>query len=90
MGERIAALQRELAEKTRALRTLETVANRVGTASTLDLDQLLESINMTNALDLHLSLALRERVGEEGLVRVEADPPALVLLDLDLWALCPR
>lgn len=61
LGERIAALQRELADKTRALRTLQTVANRVGSASALDLDQLLESISMTNTLELHLSPALRER-----------------------------
>lgn len=61
LSERIAALQRELADKARALRTLQAVANRVGMASTLDLDQLLESITMTASLDLHLSPAVRER-----------------------------
>jgi DNA-binding transcriptional MerR regulator len=53
LGERIASLRSEIAQKTQALGTLETIARRVGSASTLDLDQLLESITMTNQAPLH-------------------------------------
>jgi DNA-binding transcriptional MerR regulator len=62
LGERIEALQRDLADKTRALATLRTISQRMGSASTLDLDQLLESIHMGSTLKLDLSDAERDVV----------------------------
>jgi hypothetical protein len=64
LGERIAALERELSDKARALQALRTVAERVGLASTLDLDQLLESITMTSTLDLSVAAARRNAILE--------------------------
>lgn len=64
LGERIGALERDLADKSRALRSLRAIAERVGSASTLDLDRLLESITMTNTLDLHLADARRTEILE--------------------------
>lgn len=64
LGERITALERELSDKARALQSLRTVAERVGSASTLDLDQLLESITMTNTLDMHLANTRRAELLE--------------------------
>lgn len=64
LGERIDALERDLADKARALQSLRAVAERVGSASTLDLDQLLESITMTNTLDMHLADARRKAILE--------------------------
>jgi len=62
LASQIAKLERELADRTQALATLRQVARRVGSASTLDLDQLLESIHMGNTLKLDLSTAERELV----------------------------
>lgn len=62
LGDRIEALQRELADKSAALATLRALSERMGSASTLDLDQLLESIHMSNTLKLDLSDAEREVV----------------------------
>lgn len=64
LSERIASLERELADKARALQSLRAVTERVGSASTLDLDQLLESITMTNTLDLQLAAARRNDILE--------------------------
>ncbi|HTD29009.1 MAG TPA: MerR family transcriptional regulator [Xanthomonadaceae bacterium] len=60
LGERIEALQREVTDKTRALQTLRSIADRMDSASTLDLDQLLESITMTSKLDMNFTEAERE------------------------------
>ena len=64
LSERIAALQRTLAEQEMALSTLRQIAERVGSASTLDLDQLLESITMTSNSDMHLSNTQRKGIFE--------------------------
>jgi DNA-binding transcriptional MerR regulator len=64
LGARIDALERDVADKARALQSLRAVAERVGSASTLDLDQLLESITMTNSLDMHLADARRNEILE--------------------------
>jgi len=77
LSERIASLERELADKARALQSLRAVTERVGSASTLDLDQLLESITMTNTLDLQLAAARRndilERAEAFGVLQSPAD-----------------
>lgn len=77
LSERIASLERELADKARALQSLRAVTERVGSASTLDLDQLLESITMTNTLDLQLAAARRndilERADAFGVLQSPAD-----------------
>ena len=64
LGERIEALERDLSDKARALQSLRAVAERVGSASTLDLDQLLESITMTNKLDVALADTRRKEILE--------------------------
>lgn len=85
LGERIEALQRELADKALALDSLRAIAERVGSASTLNLDQLLESIHMSNALKLDLSDAERdvvrqraEQIGSENLKALHDAYPKLV------------
>ncbi|MDB6162593.1 MAG: hypothetical protein JWL98_25 [Xanthomonadaceae bacterium] len=62
LDERIAALERDLSDKALALQSLRSVAERVGSASTLDLDQLLESITMTNTLDIHVAGPQRDEI----------------------------
>ncbi len=62
LDQRIRALQRELNEKAVALTTLQTVAKRMEVASTLDLNQLLESITMTHQLDIHATEKQREEI----------------------------
>ncbi len=52
---RIDALQGELNQKTQALRALEEARRRLDSASTLDIDQLLESIQMSDRLDMNFS-----------------------------------
>jgi len=64
LAARIAALERDVADKSRALASLRTISERVGSASTLDLDQLLESIQMGNTLKLDLSDSERELVSQ--------------------------
>ena len=61
LGERIEALQREVTAKAQALQTLQAIARRVDSASTLDLDQLLESITMTSNLDMRFTETEREQ-----------------------------
>jgi DNA-binding transcriptional MerR regulator len=62
LGERIEALQREMADKAKALQTLQAIAQRMGSASTLDLDQLLESIHMSNKASIHAPDSSREEI----------------------------
>jgi DNA-binding transcriptional MerR regulator len=62
LNERIEALQRDLADKTRALSALRTISQRMGSTSTFNLDQLLESIHMGSSLKLDLSDAERDVV----------------------------
>jgi MerR family transcriptional regulator, thiopeptide resistance regulator len=61
-GERIEALQREMADKANALQALQAIAQRVDSASTLNLDQLLESINMSNKAHMHAPDSSREDI----------------------------
>lgn len=65
LGERIKALQREMADKAQALKTLQVIAQQVDAASTLNLNQLLESITMTSKAQLHATdsqrVAIRTR-----------------------------
>lgn len=62
LGERIKALQREMADKTQALKTLQAIARQVDSASTLSLNQLLESITMTSKAQLHVTDSQREAI----------------------------
>lgn len=85
LGERIAALQRELADKAAALNALRAVSERMGSASTLDLDQLLESIHMSNTLKFDLSDAERdvvrqraEQIGSESIKALRSAYPDLI------------
>jgi DNA-binding transcriptional MerR regulator len=82
---RIAALERELAGTTAALAALRVLAERVGSASDLDLDRLLESIHMGNTLELDLDDAERELVrqraasiGPERMQQLDGAYPALI------------
>ncbi len=67
LATRIATLERDLADRSQALEALRRMALRVGSTSTLDLDQLLESIHMGNTLKLDLSET------ERGVVRQRAE-----------------
>lgn len=62
LADRIAALERDVADKAAALATLRTVAGRLGPASTTD--QLLESITMTRQSDLRITETQREALRE--------------------------
>jgi DNA-binding transcriptional MerR regulator len=76
LGERIEALQREMADKAKALQTLQAIAQRVDSASTLDLDQLLESITMSNKAHMHAPNSSREEMlarAEKFLVLIPAE-----------------
>jgi DNA-binding transcriptional MerR regulator len=84
-GARIEALQRELADKAAALQSLRTLAERVGSASNLDIDQLLESIHMGNTLELDLTDAERtlvrersERIGDDSMQQLHQAYPELI------------
>ncbi|MGA8276777.1 MAG: MerR family transcriptional regulator [Rhodanobacteraceae bacterium] len=66
IGGRIAALEREVADKAHALESLRLAARRVGSTSSLDIDQLLESINMSNKLDMRFSEAERAEFKRHG------------------------
>ena len=60
LGERIAALQSDLADKAKALHSMQAIARRMDSASTLNVDQLLESITMTGTAPLHAPDSSRE------------------------------
>lgn len=62
LASHIAKLERELDERAKALAALRRVARRVDSASTLDLNQLLESIHMGHSLKLDLSTDERNLV----------------------------
>lgn len=51
LSARIDALERELAGKQHALQRLRTVARRLGPASSLDIDQLLENLSMSQEIE---------------------------------------
>ena len=62
LGERIEALQRDMADKAKALQTLQSIARHVDSASTLSLDQLLESISMSTKTQMHAPDSSREEI----------------------------
>ncbi len=85
LDERIQGLQRELADKKTALATLQAVSERLGSASTLDLDQLLESIHMSHTAKLDLSASERdlvrqraEQIGKDNIQALCAALPNLI------------
>ena len=85
LDHRIAVLERDLAARSRTLQALRKVAQQAGSASTLNVDQLLESIIMTNTLDLHFTEAEREgfrqraeKLGESGMADAHRAWPELI------------
>ena len=85
LAARIVTLERDLADRTQALETLRRMEQRVGSASTLDLDQLLESIHMGSTLKVDLSDAERaafekraEQLGADGLEAAQRAWPELI------------
>jgi DNA-binding transcriptional MerR regulator len=79
LSERIVALQREMADKAKALQSLQAIARRVDSASTLNVDQLLESITMTSTAPLHAPFSSREELlarGEKFLATLAPDQHA--------------
>ncbi|HTA64935.1 MAG TPA: MerR family transcriptional regulator [Xanthomonadaceae bacterium] len=85
LAARIATLERDLADRTQALATLRRMERRMGSASTLDLDQLLESIYMGSTLKVDLSDAERaafekraEQLGSEGMEAAQNEWPRLI------------
>jgi DNA-binding transcriptional MerR regulator len=82
---RIETLERDLADRVRALETLRRIAWHAGSASTLDLDQLLESIHMGSTLKLDLSDAERdvvrqraEQIGGDSMKALRSAYPDLI------------
>lgn len=55
LDERIASLQREVTDRTQALESLRAVAQRMDRASHLTLDQLLETLTMSNKIESTMS-----------------------------------
>jgi DNA-binding transcriptional MerR regulator len=85
LDQRIAVLERDLAARSRTLQTLRNLAQQAGSASTLNVDQLLESIIMTNTLDLHFTEVEREgfrqraeKLGESGMADAQRAWPELI------------
>lgn len=85
LAERITALEQDLAVKDRTLRTLRLVAKRMDSASTLDVDELLESIAMSNELKLDLTESERqallkraEQLGQDAIETAQRDWPKLI------------
>jgi MerR family transcriptional regulator, thiopeptide resistance regulator len=72
---RIETLERDLADRTQALKALRRMAWHVGSTSNLDLDQLLESIHMSSTLKLDLTNTerdfVRQRAEQMGSERVK-------------------
>lgn len=85
LGTRIRRLERDLADKAQALNVLRQVAHRVTSSSTLTTDELLESINMTNKLEVDFSAAEREalrqradKLGPAGMDEAQRAWPELI------------
>ncbi len=64
LSERIATLEQEILNKTRALRALREVATRMDSTSTLSLDKMLESINLSQQADLYAPDLTRQSMRE--------------------------
>jgi DNA-binding transcriptional MerR regulator len=82
---RIEKLERDLADRAQALETLRRMAWHAGSASTIDLDQLLESIHMGSTLKLDLSDAERdvvrqraEQIGSDSMKALRSAYPELI------------
>lgn len=82
---RIATLERECAERTQALQTLRALAQRVVSPSTLDLDELVETIAMSTQLKVDWTADEREdfrrragQLGETGMAEAQALWPELI------------
>ena len=85
LAARIEMLERDLIDRTQALAALRSMARRVGSASTLNLDQLLESIHMGSTLKVDFSEAERaafqqraERLGSNGMQAAQRAWPELI------------
>lgn len=85
LAARIRTLERDVIDRTHALDTLRLVVRHVDLASTLNLDQLLESIQMTNILKVDLSDAERaafqkraEQLGSDGMQAAQRAWPELI------------
>jgi DNA-binding transcriptional MerR regulator len=85
LAARIETLERDVADRTQALETLRRMARRVGSASTLDIDQLLESIHMSSTLKVDLSDTERnafrkraEQLGADGMEAAQRAWPELI------------
>ena len=82
---RIAALEKDVTAKSKALDSLKLVARRLGSASTLNVDELLESIAMTETLKVDLTEAERkellqraETLGAAGMEEAQQAWPKLI------------
>ena len=85
LAARIEMLERDLADRTQALETLRRMTRRVGSASTLDIDQLLESIHIGSTLKVDFTEAERaafqqraERLGSDGMEATQHAWPELI------------
>jgi DNA-binding transcriptional MerR regulator len=85
LAARIETLERDLADRTQALEALRRMARRVGSASILDIDQLLESIHMGSTLKVDLSDNERdafrkraEQLGADGMEAAQRAWPELI------------
>jgi DNA-binding transcriptional MerR regulator len=85
LATRIQMLERDVADRTQALETLRRMARRVGSASTLNIDQLLESIHMGSTLKVDLTDsecdAFRrraEQLGADGMEAAQRAWPELI------------
>ncbi|MBN8738575.1 MAG: hypothetical protein BGP24_11660 [Lysobacterales bacterium 69-70] len=82
---RIATLERECAERTQALQSLRALAQRVVSPSTLDLDELVETIAMSTQLKVDWTAHEREdfrrraeQLGAAGMAEAQALWPELI------------
>jgi len=85
LSTRIQLLERDLADKQQALVALRAVARRMGSASNLTTDELLESITMTNKLEVNFTAAEREalrqraeQLGSHGMEEAQNAWPELI------------
>jgi len=85
LGTRIRRLERDLADKAQALNVLRQVAHRMAASSTVTTDELLESITMTNKLEVDFSTAERdalrqraEQLGPKGMDEAQRAWPELI------------
>ena len=62
LGERIQSLRREVADKTQTLATLYLLSERMDSTSNVDLNQLLESLTMTQQLDTTIDKRQRDEI----------------------------